>query len=226
MTAIPLSNVRTGARCRPLVAVNGWIGIGRAIPLDLHRIGSALAGGDARSADTPRLPRQPSLAHWPDEGLLSPSYRRRRCLSTRRGRTDAASLLCRFARASHRVRWTPSGKPRCHHPRCTSGRAPDHGRDVGRGRSRPSLHRHAGRAGRRLAFDWIRGRVSVPRAAHSSSPRGSPARCLPNDERNHRRMLMGPGWQCQRARVTRSSTRAARGMFRLRHTCRCSKGQA
>ncbi len=30
----------------------------------------------------------------------------------------------------------------------------------------------------------------------------------------------------QRARVTRSSTRAASGMFGVRHTCRCSKGQA
>jgi hypothetical protein len=188
-------------------------------------IGSALAGGDARSADTPRFPRQPSLANWPDEGL-HPAIGEDGAFHRDGGRTHAASLLCRFARASHRVRWTPSGEPRCHHPRCTSGRAHDHGRDVGRDRSRPSLHRHAGRTGRRLAFDWIRGRVPVPRAAPSSSPRGSPARCLPNDERNHRRMLMGPGWQSQRARVTRSSTRAASGMFRLRHTCRCSKGQA
>lgn len=209
-----------------LVAVNGWIGIGRAIPLDLHRIGSALAGGDARSADTPRLPRQPRLLTGRMRAYCHPAIGEDGAFHRDGGMTHAASLLCRFARASHRVRWTPSGKPRCRHPRCTSGRAPDHGRDVGRGRSRPSLHRHAGRAGRRLAFDWIRGRVSVPRAAHSSSPRGSPARCLPNDERNHRRMLMGPGWQCQRARVTRSSTRAARGMFRLRHTWRCSKGQA
>jgi hypothetical protein len=43
---------------------------------------------------------------------------------------------------------------------------------------------------------------------------------------NYRRLLVSPGWQCQRARVTRSSTRAARGMFGLRHTCRWSKGQA
>ena len=98
MTAIPLSNVRTGARRRLFGSRkrldSNWSSdptrpAQHRLPIrdgldGRRRIGSTPAGGDARSADAPRLPRQPSLAHWPDEGL-DPAIGERRCLRPRRG---------------------------------------------------------------------------------------------------------------------------------------------